>query len=1060
MPKPRKWKPRKRTTTSAIFFALAFLTRVFTVEISANEDALDGIENTIDLLEKQLNEMTGEQKSSKKGVLLDDGTTANARGGTELMSKELQDRVPKVLLDRWHVVKSRVRDLSEDKRKPNALWFHDLPNDVESAHLKQQWSRERFDLFVFVSEWQRKAYESVFGDVFKEKAVVLRNAIEPFARSRRTESDGTTIRLIYHTTPHRGLGLLVRAFVRAYEARKGKLRLDVYSSFSIYGWGHRDEPFEELFDVCREHPGCEYHGAVSNAEVREALTKAHIFAYPSIWQETSCIAAIEALSAGVHVVTSNLGALPETLGTFATMYQYVEDAEEHLAAFERALSEAIDSYWSREKVSMRRTQQVYASQVFGWGNAGFAGRADDWVRVLGSAHELFNGKRTLERRDFNSDSEFADALFVAGRVKENRGDVHGAMAKYRRALELNELNSYALVSLGVLEMTSGDNTGNREMANRGVEYLEFAIDNAERLSPPLKPDSAAYYGAAVRSGYYREIRYQHARAVKSFDLGLNTSQAGDSDCWDVYRATMVPHFPLSPEEERETIRGFNAMVDALLARDDLFCQRENALANAFSVAYYYTECDYKEEYSKWVRLKATLNKNLEYFSPRLAYERDDRYLTSRESKASLKRLKSRKIKLGVVSSFFTPDSSIWGNFGYVVRGLQQDKRFEVDFVYFPRNPITKEDKLLSLHPESNIYLEAHQMGQSVLDANRKKIEARKFDVLLYLDLHMTGEMHDYAMAKLAPVQITTHGHPVTSGIPELIMDYFLSWDLAELPDKLRAQTFYTEKLLLINSNKQAWEYFVPRTKDEVSVIKGHAPFSHFTRENIDFIPDEGMRKLSVESATWYFCPQAAFKYHVTFDRILGEIQKRDSSAVIILMQLTSDTFEDLHFKVIKRLSTHGGVDLSRVVFVPRMQHYQLMAMYKLSDVVLDSVYFGGDTTTREAFEVGSPVVTLPGKTIGQRWTQAYYKVMGILDYVVDTADEYVSVATKFANADGETKLRARERIKTAYHEKLVANPEAPKLWGDAIFRAATAPTRWHWHDQVGTNAKKRTRDEF
>ena len=80
--------------------------RVFTIEISANDDALDGIENTIDLLEKQLNEMTGEQKSSKKGVLLDDGTTENARGGTELMSSELQERVPKVLLDRWHVVKS------------------------------------------------------------------------------------------------------------------------------------------------------------------------------------------------------------------------------------------------------------------------------------------------------------------------------------------------------------------------------------------------------------------------------------------------------------------------------------------------------------------------------------------------------------------------------------------------------------------------------------------------------------------------------------------------------------------------------------------------------------------------------------------------------------------------------------------------------------------------------------------------------------------------------------------------------------------------------------------
>lgn len=793
--------------------------------------------------------------------------------------------------------------------------------------------------------------------------------------------------------------------------------------------------------------------------MREALTKAHIFAYPSIWQETSCIAAIEALSAGVHVVTSSLAALPETLGTFATMYQYVEDTEEHLAAFERALGEAIDSYWSQEKFSMRRVQQVYASQVFGWGTAGFSGRADDWVRVLGSAHELFNGERTLERQDFNSDSEFADALFVAGRVKEHRGDVQGAMTKYRLALEFNALNSYALVSLGVLEMTAGDHSGDREMANSGVNRLEFVIDNAERLSPPLKPDSAAYYGAAVRSGYYREIHNQHARAIKSFDMGLNTSQAGDSDCWEVYRATMVPHFPLSPEEERGTIREFNARIDALLARGDLFCQRENALANAFSIAYYYTECDYKEEYSKWVRLKATVYPKLQYFSPQLAYERDDSYLTSRESKKSLKRLKSRKIKLGVVSSFFMSESSIWGNFGYIVRGLQQDKRFEVDFVFFPRNlsPIAEEDKLLSLRPESNIYLEAHQSDQSVLDANRKKIEARKFDVLLYLDLHMTGEMHDYAMAKLAPVQITTHGHPVTSGIPELIMDYFLSWDLAELPDKVRAQTFYTEKLLLIKSNKQAWEYFVPRTKDEVSLIKGHAPFSQFTRENIDFIPDEGMRKLSVEGATWYFCPQAAFKYHVTFDRILGEIQKRDSSAVIILMQLTSDNLEDLHAKVIERLSTHGGVDLDRVVFIPRMKHYQLMAMYKFSDVVLDSVYFGGDTTTREAFEVGSPVVTLPGKTIGQRWTQAYYKVMGISDYIVDTADEYVSVATKFANADSETKRRARERIKTAYHKKLVANPKAPKLWGDAIFRAATAPTRWHWRNQVETSAEH---DEF
>ena len=118
----------------------------------------------------------------------------------------------------------------------------------------------------------------------------------------------------------------------------------------------------------------------------------------------------------------------------------------------------------------------------------------------------------------------------------------------------------------------------------------------------------------------------------------------------------------------------------------------------------------------------------------------------------------------------------------MVRGLQKDSRLDVSMVYFPRVPVSEEDKTLSLTPDSSIYLQQSH-GVDSVSVNRNLIESRKFDVLLYLDLFMTSEMHDLAVAKLAPVQIVTHGHPVTSGIPREIMDYFLTWALAEDPDK-------------------------------------------------------------------------------------------------------------------------------------------------------------------------------------------------------------------------------------------------------------------------------------
>jgi glycosyltransferase involved in cell wall biosynthesis len=103
------------------------------------------------------------------------------------------------------------------------------------------------------------------------------------------------------------------------------IHLDVYSSFAIYGWAQRDDPYVELFTEIHNHPNMTYHGSVPNAQIIKALETADVFLYPNIWKETSCIALIEAIKCGVLCIHPNYGALTEVSGGQTLTYDYSED---------------------------------------------------------------------------------------------------------------------------------------------------------------------------------------------------------------------------------------------------------------------------------------------------------------------------------------------------------------------------------------------------------------------------------------------------------------------------------------------------------------------------------------------------------------------------------------------------------------------------------------------------------------------------------------------------------------------------------------------------------------
>ena len=266
----------------------------------------------------------------------------NAMGGTELLGlgleKQLSILAPQ-LLDKFQITRSRVREL--DRSKKQILWLHDLPWDPESEHLRDRASLNRFDKLVFVSHWQQQMYNLVLGVPYS-RGIVIPNAIDPIPFVQKGDPN-EELRIIYHSTPHRGLEILVPVFDILCK-HHDNLVLDVYSSFKLYGWEARDAAYERVFDRCRAHPNINYHGTVSNDEIRAALQKAHIFAYPSIWQETSCLCMIEAMSAGVLPVFSSLAALPETTGGIGALYDYSEDVSEHANRFINVLDSVIRDY--------------------------------------------------------------------------------------------------------------------------------------------------------------------------------------------------------------------------------------------------------------------------------------------------------------------------------------------------------------------------------------------------------------------------------------------------------------------------------------------------------------------------------------------------------------------------------------------------------------------------------------------------------------------------------------------------------------------------------------------
>jgi UDP-glucose:(glucosyl)LPS alpha-1,2-glucosyltransferase len=299
----------------------------------------------------------------------------NPLGGTEIQYGLLYKYVDNDLLDNFQITTSVPEKIPLSKDKINILWqqnSYDQPNLIEWFSNKD--NHKKYDFYVFNSHWCYEKFRMRF-KIPCHKSTVIKNAVERFPEKIFLRKD--KVKLIYHSTPWRGLNVLLGAM----QLVKNKdVELDVFSSTQIYGdqfKKHNDDQYKSLYEQAKALPNVNYIGYVNNEEIRKRLQEYDLYCFPSIWEETSCISAIEALTAGLHMITTNYGALFETCSEWPVYVNYTKDYKDLAKLFAFSIDEVCNYLYKGTVPDFLKRQQAFYNDFYSWDR-----RKSEWSQFL------------------------------------------------------------------------------------------------------------------------------------------------------------------------------------------------------------------------------------------------------------------------------------------------------------------------------------------------------------------------------------------------------------------------------------------------------------------------------------------------------------------------------------------------------------------------------------------------------------------------------------------------------------------------------------------------------
>ena len=611
------------------------------------------------------------------------------------------------------------------------------------------------------------------------------------------------------------------------------------------------------------------------------------------------------------------------------------------------------------------------------------------------------------RRALKADRHYADGHYNLGVLYEDKGLSEDAAKSYRRALALEPQNVDAhfnlgnvLNKLGMMEdaidsfqkavaiepdfIDAQNNLGNvlkdlgrlDEAVGKFEKVLALNPDyaqghnnlgNAYKEQNNLSGAEASYRNALDIKPDYAEAFYNLGNtlqeqgrvddATDQFDLAL--AHAPDMHGWKIRKALLLPIIQYSEDDIEARRKVLSKAVQDLQAQNLKIEDPIMVGATNFNLSYHHHD-----------------NKKLMQDIAMLYVDACPK-LTFQAAHCQTKNKKQDdRLRIGFLSSFFY-DHTI----GKLCRGIiEQFSRDKFEVIVFA--PPGKNDAISDAIKKAT---DKVVPLNKILDTDREIIADQKLDILFYPDIGMDPYSYFLSFARLAPVQAISWGHPDTTGIPNI--DYFISSDLLETTD---SDGQYSEQLVRLSTLPTYYH-------------RPEIPKETFSRSDFGFSDND----------TLYVCPQALFKFHPMFDKVLGELLQRDTDGRLILIDDGKGGYWNR--LLIERVGRACPDIVDRVIFLPRMPTGKFMSLLKLADAVLDVPTFSGGNSSMEAFAMGAPIVTWPGDFMRSRVTAGCYKQMGLNDLIAHDAEIYTSLAIKLAH-DADFKSRMQDDIKANSHK--------------------------------------------